>query len=128
MDRAKRNALMTLAAISLVTADLAMAQDSSRKFYAVICTSDARGPWTMKAQGTLTRTRSGGEMSYRFESSAHTFEWRLTTSPEGQTTFSGPGFLMQQFDAVPPAATKQQKLETTGEIRELAGSKALALL
>jgi hypothetical protein len=57
-----------LALAALVSAKHASAADASRPYGVVICTSEAKGPWTLKARGTLTRTRSGTELVYRFES------------------------------------------------------------
>jgi hypothetical protein len=85
----------------------------------------------MRAQGTLTRTKSAGGLVYRFDSNEHSFDWRLVTSPQGHTTALGPGFLMERF-AVSPASSKsaerRQSIEATGEIREYAGPDALVLL
>jgi len=113
----------------------AIAQDSSRSYAAVVCTSEASGPWAQKARGTLTRTRSGGDLAYRFEGEAQTLDWRFVTSAQGHTTVSGPGFLMERFGAAPkPAegsaesAERSQSVEATGEIRESAGPNRLALL
>ena len=151
MDSAQRKALAVVVAAVVVLGhfDVATAETSSRKFNAVICTSDASGRWTPKAQGTLSRTKSERQLTYKFESAVHSFEWRFVTSREGHTTIVGPGFLMQQLDPAPkqaetpdptprgplnafepPAApeTRRQSLETTGEIRETVGSSALALL
>ena len=55
----------------------AMAQDSSRSYAAVVCTSEASGPWAQKARGTLTRTRSGADLAYRFEGEGQTLDWRF---------------------------------------------------
>ncbi|HEU4353276.1 MAG TPA: hypothetical protein VFR66_15520, partial [Burkholderiales bacterium] len=75
----------------------ATADDASRDFTAVVCVSEASGPWALKARGTLTRTRSKNETAYRFKSDAHSFEWRFLASAEGNTTVQGPGYLMDRF-------------------------------
>jgi hypothetical protein len=127
---------LVLLAIALATDATggAFAQATSRQHVAVVCTSAAGGPWTQKALGTLTRTKkSERELVYRFKSADQAFEWRFITSPQGNTTVSGPGFLMERFGAVPKGATsppgqRRQSVEATGEIRESAGSASLALL
>jgi hypothetical protein len=48
----------------------ASAQDAARSYAAVVCTSEANGPWTEKARGTLTRARSQADLGYRFEGAA----------------------------------------------------------
>ena len=117
-----------------ISATAAFAQATSRQHVAVVCTSAAGGPWTQKALGTLTSTRrSERELFYRFRSADQAFEWRFVTSPQGNTTVSGPGFLMERFGAAPKGAASQggqrrQSVEATGEIRESAGPNSLALL
>jgi len=126
---------LALAPIALVieSSGGAFAQGTSRQHVAVVCTSAAGGPWTQKALGTLTRTKSERELVYKFRSADQAFEWRFVTSPQGNTTVSGPGFLMERFGAVPKGAPSQpgqrrQSVEATGEIRESAGPNSLALL
>ena len=111
------------------------AQDAPRSYAAVVCTSEANGPWTEKARGTLTRTRSQADLGYRFEGAGQAFDWRFVTSAQGNTTVSGPGFLMERFGAAPKGAEgsgeppeHRQSVEATGEIRESAGASRLALL
>src|SRR5262249_12993371 len=104
-----------------------------RQHVAVVCTSAAGGPWTQKALGTLTRTKSEREVVYKFRSADQAFEWRFVTSAQGNTTVSGPGFLMERFGAAPKGASSQsgqrrQSVEASGEIGESAGSASLALL
>jgi hypothetical protein len=111
----------------------AFAQAASRQHVAVVCTSTAGGPWTQKALGTLTRTKSERELVYKFRSADQAFEWRFVTSAQGNTTVSGPGFLMERFGAAPKGAPSQpgqrrQSVEASGEIRESAGSASLVLL
>ena len=120
-------------ALAIESAGGAFAQ-ASRQHVAVVCTSTAGGPWTQKALGTLTRTKkSERELVYSFKSGNQAFEWRFVTSPQGNTTASGPGFLMERFGAAPkgassPTGQRRQSVEATGEIRESAGSANLALL
>jgi hypothetical protein len=155
MTRAQPSALSALLVILLAvpaaisTADRAFAKDSSRPYGVVVCTSEAKGPWTLRARGTLTRTKSETELIYRFESSEHAFDWRFITTPQGHTTVLSPGFLMERFNALPkqPEASprvprgpinaaesssqppmRRQSVEATGEIREYAGPNALVLL
>lgn len=125
---------LALVPLALAPAAGAFGQATSRQHVAVVCTSAAGGPWTQKALGTLTRTRkSERELVYRFKSADQAFEWRFISSPQGNTTVAGPGFLMERFGAVPKGAPSQpgqrrQSVEATGEIRESAGSASLALL
>ena len=126
----------------------ALARNSWRPHSAVVCTSEANGPWILKARGTLTRTKSKNELLYEFKSSEHVFDWRFVTSPEGNTTALGPGLLMGRFIAPPKQpqqstdtprgpinaaqssdlGPRRQSLEATGEIREWAAKDALVLL
>lgn len=133
---------MVRLALSLVLLPIALAMESaggafaqaSRQHVAVVCTSAAGGPWTQKALGTLTRTKkSERELVYRFKSADQAFDWRFVTSPQGNTTVSGPGLLMERFGPAPKSASSQpgprrQSVEATGEIRESAGPNSLALL
>lgn len=125
--------LFILAAMS--GAGYALAQGSSRAYAAVVCASEASGPWALKARGTLTRTKSESELAYTFEGAGQAFDWRFATSPQGNTTVSGPGFLMERFAAAPQSAQplssppeRRQSVEATGEIRESAGASRLVLL
>ena len=126
---------MPLSWLWIALTGAALAQDSSRSYAAVVCTSEANGAWTLKARGTLTRTRSQADVAYRFEGAGQAFDWRFVTSAQGNTTVSGPGFLMERFGAAPkPAegsaepAERRQSVEATGELRESAGPNRLALL
>lgn len=127
--------LSVLPIAAMVSCAAASAQDGPRSYAAVVCTSEANGPWTEKARGTLTRTRSLADLGYRFEGAGQAFDWRFVTSAQGNTTVSGPGFLlMERFGAPPKApeaavpAEHRQSVEATGEIRESAGANRLALL
>jgi len=127
--------LRVLPIAAMVSCAAASAQDAPRSYAAVVCTSEASGPWTEKARGTLTRTRSQADLGYRFEGAGQAFDWRFVTSAQGNTTVSGPGFLMERFGAAPKGAEgsgepaqRRQNVEATGEIREAAGANRLALL
>jgi hypothetical protein len=123
-------AMVMLLAGGPVSTQAVVAQPS-KQFHAVVCTSDATGRWALKTQGTLERAKSEAELVYRFHSNEHSFEWRFVTSRDGHTTILGPGYLMHKFEAVgsvPEPEARSQRLETTGEIREVVGSNALALL
>jgi hypothetical protein len=123
---------MPLAMLWIALSSAALAQDSSRSYAAVVCASEANGPWTQKARGTLTRTRSHANLAYRFEGEGQSFDWRFVTSAQGNTSVSGPGFLMERFGAAPKPGQgsdeRRQSVEATGEIRESAGPHRLALL
>ena len=123
-----RFAILLVIASASSTADIALAASSSRPYGAVVCSSEAGGAWTMKAQGTLTRTKTEGELIYRFESAGHSFDWRFVASPQGHTTALGPGFLMERFGGASQPAERRQSIEATGEIREYAGRSVLVLL
>ena len=121
--------------IAFASTSAVLAQDAPRSYAAVVCTSEENGPWTEKARGTLTRTRSRADLGYRFEGAGQAFDWRFVTSAQGNTTVSGPGFLLERFGAAPKAAEasadpaqRRQSVEATGEIRESAGPNRLALL
>ena len=58
----KRLAALAAAGL-LVFVRSGIADDASRQFAAVVCVSEAGGPWSFKARGTLTRTKKPkGEM------------------------------------------------------------------
>lgn len=114
-----------------VASSFGAAADASKRFAAVVCTSEANGPWVRKAEGTLVRTTAPNEVIYTFEGTGQTFEWRLMTSPQGNTTAIPPGFLIDRFitSKIDPAPeSRRQAIDATGEIRETAASSALALL
>lgn len=104
-----------------------IADDTSRQFMAVVCISEAGGPWMLKARGTLTRTRSGSETAYSFKASAHAFDWRFAASAQGATTAQAPGFLMDRFIPPKKSGERRQSLGASGEIRESAGQDVLVL-
>lgn len=108
----------------------ANAKDAWRPFAAVVCTSEASGPWTLRASGTLIRTKSESGLAYKFRGAEHALDWSFTTSREGHTAARGPGFLMDRFLPKQPASepgARRQSLEATGEIREYAAPHALVL-
>src|SRR4029077_17687861 len=96
--------LPVLSIAARVSCAAASAQDAPRSYAAVVCPSEANGPWTEKARGTLTRTRSQADLGYRVEGAGQAFDWGFVTSAQGNTTVSGPGFLMERFGAAPKAA------------------------
>jgi hypothetical protein len=107
---------------------VATADDASRDFTAVVCVSEAGGPWALKARGTLTRTkRPRGETAYSFKSSDHSFDWRFVASAEGDTAVQGPGYLMDRFVPQRRSSERSQSLGASGEIRESVGQDILVL-
>ena len=120
----------TLAAFAWST-NLAAA-DPPRQFGAVICTAEDSGPWRMRAQGTLKRTKSASELIYELDAAGDSFTWRFVTTAQGATTAISPGYLMDRFPvaAAQPAsvAGRSQNLQATGEIRESGPSGALRLV
>lgn len=125
-----------------------LANDSSGEFGAVICTSEAGGPWSVKARGTLRRTKSTNELIYELNAGDHSFAWRFVTTAQGSTTGISPGFLMDRFARQPATSEESsqfprgpinaaesagvvgrtQRLYATGEIREYGASNALMLV
>jgi hypothetical protein len=73
----------------------------------------------------------GGERAVDAEGARHADPHEVA---QGNTTVSGPKFLMERFGAAPKAAEgsgaaqRRQSVEATGEIRESAGPARLALL
>ena len=121
-------ALAAAASALLVVSGGAIAEDVSRQFAAVVCLSEAGGPWSLKARGTLTRTQKPkGEMAYSFMSSEHNLEWRFVASAEGNTTVQGPGYLMDRFVPEKKSGERSQSLGASGEIRESSGRDVLVL-
>jgi hypothetical protein len=106
---------------------VATADGASRDFTAVVCVSEAGGPWALKARGTLTRTRSKNETAYRFKSDEHSFEWRFVASAQGNSTVQGPGYLMDRFLPEKKSSERSQSLGASGEIRESSGQDVLVL-
>ena len=116
---------------SIANATVALAEDSSRQFAAVVCISEASGPWNAKARGTLTRTKSREELIYQLKVGDESFSWRFVTNAQGATTVTGPGYLLERFGAgAPPSdpADRRQTLYASGEIREEAPTGALRLV
>ena len=114
----------------IANATVALAQDSSRQFAAVVCISEATGPWNAKARGTLTRTKSKDELIYHLKVDDQSFSWRFVTNAQGATTATGPGYLLDRFGAgalAPDPADRRQTLYASGEIREFAPQSALLL-
>ena len=121
-------ALAAVATTLLAASTHGIADDASRQFTAIVCVSEASGPWSLKARGTLTRTRRPkGETAYSFKSGEHSFEWRFVASAEGNTTVLGPGYLMDRFVPTKKSSERSQSLGASGEIRESSGEEVLVL-
>ena len=121
-----------LIAVAVIGNPAAALAEDSRQFGAVICTSSAGAPWSEKARGTLTRTKSKDGVSYELKAGEHAFSWRFVTDPQGATSAFGPGFLLDRFAAQPAKEeewpARRQSLYADGEIREQAPSGALVLV
>jgi hypothetical protein len=136
-----------MAVVAIASSATALANASSREFGAVICTSEAGGPWILKARGTLTRTKSKNELIYELKAGEHSFAWRFVTTPQGATTGISPGFLIDRFARQPSSSEESpqfprgpinaaesagvglsQSLFATGEIREYGSASALMLV
>lgn len=119
------------AVLAIGSAAIALADDS-RQFGAVICTSEAGGPWSEKARGTLTRAKSKDGISYELKAGEHTLTWRFVSVPPRGTSVVSPGYLMDRFAAQPAKAEesteRRQNLYADGEIREYSPSGALILV
>lgn len=113
--------------VLLIGSTGAGADGSSRQHTAVVCISEAGGPWTLKARGTLTRTRSKNGTAYSFKSDEHSIAWRFVASAEGNTTVQGPGSLMDRFLPEKKSSERSQSLGASGEIRESSGRDVLVL-
>lgn len=127
------NRYATLMALAAVASSAAAPADDSRQFGAVICTSEAGAPWSEKARGTLTRTKSKDAVSYELKAGEHRLTWRFVAAPPQGTSVVGPGFLMDRFAARPAKAEesterRRQSLYADGEIWEYAPSSRLILL
>ena len=121
-------ALAAAVSAYLVVAGSTVAQDASRQFAAVVCVSEASRPWSLKARGTLTRTKKArGESAYSFKSSEQSLEWRLIASAEGHTTVEGPGYLMDRFVPERKPNERSQSVGASGEIRESSRPDVLVL-
>jgi hypothetical protein len=120
-------AMAATASALLFASSNGITDDAPRQFMAVVCISEAGGPWMLKARGTLTRTKSKSETAYSFKSSEHTFDWRFVASAQGNTTAQAPGFLMERFIPTKISGERSQSLGSSGEIRESAGAAVLLL-
>jgi hypothetical protein len=151
MTRANRYAALlsftrVIAAVATGSSAAALANDSTRQFGAVICTSEAGGPWSVTARGTLTRTKSTNELIYVLKAGELSVTWRFVTTRQGATTGISPGFLIDRFAPQSPKSEesprgpinaaesssditgRRQSLYASGEIREYSASNALALV
>jgi hypothetical protein len=120
-------AFAAAASALIVVSSGATADAPSRQYTAVVCVSEASGPWTLKARGTLTRTKSRSETAYAFKTGEHAFEWRFVASAGGNTTVQGPGYLMDRFVPEKKSRERSQSLGASGEIRESVGQDVLLL-
>ncbi len=124
--------LTSVTAVVAIGACGAALADDSRKFGAVICTSEAGAAWSEKARGTLTRTKSKDGVSYELKAGEHTLRWSFVAAPPRGTTVTGPGYLMDRFAAPAKAGDsaerRRQSLYADGEIWEYAPPSALILL
>jgi hypothetical protein len=105
-----------------------LARNPSRAHSAVVCTSEANGPWVLKARGTLTRTQAKTELLYEFRSADHVFGWRFVTSREGNTTVLGPGLLLDRFltpPQQPHSSDVDLRRQTLEDARTRAGHRSL---
>jgi hypothetical protein len=138
---------LAMASALIASSTSAFAHNSSRQYAAVVCTSEATGPWSLKARGTLTRTKARDGLIYRFDVGEQSYTWRFVNSPEGNTTAMGPGLLMGRLVPLPKQPeqsplprgpinvaespsdpnSRRQNLSATGEIREYAGTNVLSL-
>ena len=128
--RAIDGAATTIGVLAIVTGT-SLAEDAARQFAVVICISEAAGPWSAKARGTLTRTKSNEQLNYDLKVGNESFSWRFVTNAQGATTVTGPGYLLERFGAgAPPSdpADRRQTLYASGEIREEAPTSALRLV
>jgi hypothetical protein len=122
-------AIRAIAAAALCGTAAAHANDAPRQFSAVMCISEAGGPWSARERGTLTRTKSKDALTYDLKLREVSFSWRFVTTPEGATSAVAPGFLLDRF--VPTQAKpedRKQNLYASGEIREHSGANALVLV
>lgn len=124
--------LAMLACSSPLLVTSAALADDSRQFSAVICVSQAGAPWSEKARGTLTRTRSKETVIYELKAGEQTLTWRFVSDPPQGTTVIGPGFLLDIFAAESAKPDewpeRRQSIYADGEIREDAPSSALRLV
>lgn len=106
--------------------------DSERP--AVICASDAGGPFVLRAQGTLTRTTMDNEVVYRLKVEQQSYQWRFRTNPDKTTSIAGPGPLIGRLIEAPPREKPwmsppfAQSITINGELKEDIGRTRLWVL
>jgi len=125
------------AVVWISAADLLLAGDLPLSRHDVsICTSEAGGPWVLRAHGTLSRTQSRNGEIYTLDVRDQTVTWSLTNNSDAPRPY--PGFLI---DALPPQrfprgpisvvedrrGPRGQSFDVSGEILEYVGSTFLSL-
>lgn len=101
---------------------------------AVVCTSEAGGPFVLRAQGTLTRTATINEVAYRLTTERSTYRWRFVTNVDKTITFTGPGQLLGTLVEEPKRTQPwisppfSQSAAVNGELKEELGSTRLWVL
>ena len=68
---------------------------------AVVCTSEAGGPWVLRARGTLTRTKLQNELIHRLDLKEKSYEWRLFTNVDKSNTTTPHSFLIGDLVEIP---------------------------
>jgi hypothetical protein len=68
---------------------------------AVVCTSEAGGPWVLIARGTLTRTKLQNELIHRLDLKEKSYEWRLFTNVDKSNMTTPHRFLIGDLVAIP---------------------------
>src|SRR6267378_6336329 len=83
--------ILALALLTVLTTVLSAETTDSVRSAMVICTTKKLGePWSLIAQGELTRTRSADRIEYVLKVAQHTFSYLAISNPDGTTSFSRP--------------------------------------
>jgi hypothetical protein len=83
--------ILALAPLTILTTVLSAETTDSMRSAMVICTTKKLGePWSLIAQGELTRTRSADRIEYVLKVAQHTFSYLAISNPDGTTSFSRP--------------------------------------
>jgi len=128
--------IATAAIVWVSAADLLLADDLPASRHGVtICTSEAGGPWALRAHGTLSRTQSKNGEIYTLDVRDQTFTWSLTNNSDAGKPY--PGFLISAFpplrfprgpiSVVEDRGPRGQSFDVSGEIFEHVGSTFLSL-